>query len=272
MNQFIAANRKNWNERVSIHSNTSDYPDYNISGFNKGKSTLKPIELKEIGIVKNKKLLHLQCHFGLDTLSWARRGASVTGVDFSEKAIQLAKELSLLNNIKSNFICSNIFDLKKVLKGKFDIVFASYGILCWINNLNSWLEIVSYFLKPNGIFFIIDSHPFSDSLSYDSTSNKCYFNYSYFNTKAYKDLSDYSYVKSINKLKNNISYEWKHTLSELINGLLINNLDIINIKEYHYDFWNRYPNMRLNKNGYWKLIDNRIKIPLMYSIKAKKKG
>lgn len=132
---------------------------YNVDEFKKGKITLKDIELAELGDVKNKSLLHLQCHFGLDTLSWARLGAEVTGVDFSEEAIEYAKRLSQELDIPARFICSNIYDTIELITDKFDIVFTSYGVLCWLPDLVEWAEIISHFLRCGGIFYIVEFHP-----------------------------------------------------------------------------------------------------------------
>ncbi|MFX1317456.1 MAG: class I SAM-dependent methyltransferase, partial [Promethearchaeota archaeon] len=133
---------------------------YDLEGFLEGKSSLLPIEIKELGDVKGKSLLHLQCHFGMDTLSWARKGAIVTGVDFSDKAIELAKELSNELNITARFIQANIYDIPNIIKEKFDIVFTSYGVLCWLPDLVKWAKVINFCLKPGGTFYIIDGHPF----------------------------------------------------------------------------------------------------------------
>ena len=127
MDEYLKKNRELWNEITPIHARSAFY---DVEGFKKGRSTLDSIELEELGDVSGKSLLHLQCHFGLDTLSWARRGAKVTGVDFSDEAITQARSLSEETSIKANFICSNIYDLPDVIEDQFDIIFTSYGILC----------------------------------------------------------------------------------------------------------------------------------------------
>jgi len=133
--KYFESNKKNWNERVAIHKNSSFY---NIDRFlDEKESSLKSLELEELGDIKGKKILHLQCHFGMDTLSLARLGADVTGVDFSEKAIELANELSKKSDIEAKYICCNVFELDKFLneEEKFDVVYASYGVFCWIPDL-----------------------------------------------------------------------------------------------------------------------------------------
>ena len=127
MKKEFQANLKRWNEMVDIHIKSKFY---DLDGFRSGKTSLLPTEIKEIGDVKGKQMLHLQCHFGMDTISWARMGAIITGIDFSDKAIKEAKKLSRelgFQNIK--FIQSNVYDVPEVLDAKFDIVFTSYGAI-----------------------------------------------------------------------------------------------------------------------------------------------
>ena len=156
-NKYFEANKALWNKRVDLHFNSEFYDK---DKFKKSKNSLNSIELKELGDISGKTILHLQCHFGQDTLSLANLGAEVTGVDFSEEAIIKAKQLSNELNIKADFICSNIYDLKEKLNGKFDIVFTSYGTIGWLPDINKWAEIISHFLKPKGQFLIVEFHPF----------------------------------------------------------------------------------------------------------------
>ena len=124
MSDYYETNKKRWNELVEIHA---DSEEYDIEGFIAGKNSLKPVEMKILGDVTGKSLLHLQCHFGEDTISWSRLGAKATGVDFSDTAIELAKELAKRAGTDTEFVCSNVYDLRKNLEGEFDIVFTSYG-------------------------------------------------------------------------------------------------------------------------------------------------
>ena len=153
--KYFEQNKNLWNKRVAIHKH-SDL--YDVEEFKKGKLSLQPIEIEELGDVKGKSLLHLQCHFGLDTLSWARLGAKTTGIDFSEEAVDPALLLNDELKLDSKFICSNIYDIENHLNEKFDIVFTSYGTIGWLNDLNEWGRLISLYLKPGGTFYIIDFH------------------------------------------------------------------------------------------------------------------
>ena len=146
---YFEANKLNWNDRVSAHAESNE-PSYDIDAFLAGKSTLKSIEIEELGDVSGKSMLHLMCHFGLDTLSWARRGAAVTGVDFSNEAIKLAESISVKADLDARFICSNVYDLPDFLDERFDIVIANYGIHCWFPDFNGFAKVAAHFLKPGG--------------------------------------------------------------------------------------------------------------------------
>lgn len=147
-------NRAFWDELTPVHLRA-----YGVERFLAGERWLPEEILNEVGGVQGKSLLHLQCHFGLDSLAWARQGAKVTGADFSPQAIEAARELAERANLPAKFVCSDIYDLPKHLEGSFDIVFTSIGVLCWLKDLNTWAKVIAHFLKPNGFFYIMDGHP-----------------------------------------------------------------------------------------------------------------
>lgn len=211
--EYLRTNLKNWNERVAIHA--EDVSDsYDIEGFLAGGSTLNDIEITELGDVSGKNLLHLMCHFGLDTLSWARRGARVTGVDFSPEAINLARSLAERSALDARFVCSDVSRLRTNLCGEFDIVFASYGVLCWIPDIREFMQIASSFLRPGGIFCLVDGHPFLDILEWNDTNKELQIQYSYFHqTEPDACVSTHSYTNITRKLTNTRTYEWTHHLS-----------------------------------------------------------
>lgn len=156
--EYYKVNIERWNERAEINAQSKSY---DLENFLKGETSLFPIELKELGDeVANKTLLHLQCHFGMDTFSWARKGAIVTGVDFADKAIELAIDLSEKLSIPAKFINANIYDIPKIISETYDIVFTSYGVLNWLPDIKKWAEIINNCLKPGGTFYIVENHPF----------------------------------------------------------------------------------------------------------------
>lgn len=265
MNKFEETNKNLWNELTDVHIKS-----YGIDKFKNGKSSIDQIQLNEIGDVRGKSLLHLQCHFGLDTLSWAREGAIVTGVDFSEKSIAYANQLKEELNIKAKFICCNIYDLKSLLDERFDIVYTSQGVLCWLKNLNEWAKLIHHFLRPGGIFYIMEGHPITHIFN-DERRGKLEIIYPYFHSKEptkwdddYPDYSDETYIPK------NPSYEWLWSISDIINSLIKAGLQIEFIHEFDKLFYKGFPDMECDKNGWWYFPDYIDQIPLIFTLRAKK--
>ncbi len=261
--KFFDANKFLWNKRVEIHYESEFY---NKDRFLESKNSLNSIELNDLGDITGKDLLHLQCHFGQDTLSLANLGANVTGVDFSELAIEKAKLLAKKTNLKSNFICSNIYNLKENLIGKFDIVFTSYGTIGWLPDINKWADIVSHFLKPNGEFLIVEFHPYIWMFDKEFEHLK----HSYFHTdEPIEEEMEGTYTDRNAKIKM-VEYGWNHTLSDVTTALIENGLQIKSFKEFNYSPYNCFPNMIEIEKGKFLFEKYKNILPLIYSIKAEK--
>ncbi|MBK8371559.1 MAG: class I SAM-dependent methyltransferase [Saprospiraceae bacterium] len=259
---YLDTNQNVWNQRATAHF-TSEF--YDVEGFLNGKTMLNEIELELLGDIQNKSILHLQCHFGLDSLSLARMGANVTGVDFSDKAIQQAKELNELTGENVCFIQSDIFSLPDHLDQKFDIVFTSYGTIGWLPDLKKWAAVISFYLNPGGRFIFAEFHPFVHML--DDEYKKLEF--SYFNTKALMFDEEFTYTG--NKLKEKQSYYWwNHSLEEVINSLLISGLSLSLFKEYDYSPFNCFPNLKEVSPGKFLFTSFDNKIPILFSLVAEK--
>lgn len=266
LKKFFQANEKMWDKNAKQNYKSKMY---RVEEFLKGQTTLNSIELEELGNVQGKTLLHLQCHFGLDTLSWAREGAKVTGVDFSEEAIKLAQQLAEKTNLKGNFIQANIYDLPEILNEKFDIVFTSYGVLCWLNDLTRWAEIIANFLKSGGIFYIAEFHPFIWVFDWDANDDyridKTYFS----SSTPYKYTAEGSYAAGPNeKYEPTTIYEWGHKMSEVINAIIKAGLDIQFLHEFPISPFPRFAFLKQSEDGYWRYDNPDIQLPLVYSIKA----
>ncbi len=265
MDEYLRKNLEMWNDWVPLHAQ-SDF--YDVEGFKKGKCTLKSIELEEVGNVSGKSLLHLQCHFGMDTLSWARLGAKVTGVDFSDKAIDLARSLSEELGIEADFICCNIYDLPKNLDGEYDIVFTSYGILAWLPDLKRWAEVIAHFLKPGSIFYIVEEHPFTTVFDNSAGVTELMVTQSYFHMPeplAWEVTGSYAGGKT-DML--HTSYEWTHSMGDIINALISVGLRIEFVHEFIVCSWRRFPFMEQDEAGWWRIKGDRS--PLTFSLKATK--
>ena len=252
------ANKKAWNEKTPYHLKSAMY---NLEEFKEGKSSLKFIEVKELGDVKGKSMLHLQCHFGQDSLSWARMGAEVTGVDFSEEAISAANSLRDELKLNAKFICSNVFDLKSKLDEKFDIVFTSYGTISWLPDLSKWGKLVSHYLKPGGTFYIVEFHTVVWMFDDDVTE----FKYSYFNQGEIEEVIKGTYADTSAPLKQT-QYGWNHPLSDVINALLQNGLKIEFVHEFPFSVYDVFANSVKGKDGWWRIKGMENIIPMMFSI------
>ena len=264
MDKRIETNRINWNERTAVHA-ASEF--YDVAGFKAGGNTLKDIERAEVGGVAGKSLLHLQCHFGLDTMSWARLGAQATGVDFSDDAIELARALNAEIGTDARFICSNVYDLPDVLAEEFDIVFTSYGVLCWLPDLDRWAEVAFRYLKPGGTFYIVEFHPVLQTLE-SSASGEARPFYSYFRKELYLGGDEPSYAGegTIASPK----FEWQHSLGEIVTTLVEAGLKIEFLHEFPYCYYQALPTMVQGEDGWWRFPENNDSIPQMYSIRATK--
>ncbi len=262
MRNYIAANKKWWNDVTPIHARSKLY---DLPGFKKGKNSLVSIEREEIGNVEGKSLLHLMCHFGMDTLSWARVGAEVTGVDIADRSIRLARKLSKEIKVPAEFICSDIYDLPKVIDKKFDIIFMSYGVLCWISNLKKWAKIINHFLKSGATFYIAELHPFTNILSCDFKLD-----FKYFDKGPDIDDSSGTYTDWSAKIESP-TYLWSYTISDIINSLIKEGLTIEYLHEFPFTMYDQFPGfMEQNKKGQYVLKNKQIQIPLLFSLKATK--
>lgn len=262
MRDYSAVNKKWWNDVTPIHSCSKLY---DLQGFKNGKSSLISIEQEEVGDVKGKSILHLMCHFGMDTLSWARLGGITTGVDLSDNSIKLAKKLSKEIGVPATFICSDIYNLPNVLDKKFDIIFTSYGVLCWLSNIKKWGKIINHFLKKGGTFYIVELHPFTNILSYDF---KIF--YKYFKKGPYIDDSAGTYTDWKANVKG-ITYEWSYTISDVLNALIEEGLKIEFMHEFPFTMYDQFPGfMEQNEKGQYVLKNKKIQIPLLFSLKATK--
>jgi SAM-dependent methyltransferase len=264
MDKYTKANRLSWDERVPIHTASESY---GLDYFKAGCCSLKSIEIGELADVSGKSLLHLQCHFGMDTLSWANRGAIVTGVDFSAPAIEQARTLAKELEIEARFVISNVYDLPQNLEGKFDIVYTSYGVLCWLGDLNRWANVIAHFLKPGGIFYIVEGHPMANMFDEES-KERLSLCHSYFNIGPVKFDTPWTYTDGDARLTNSVTYEWSHSIGEIVTALIKAGLEIKFIHEFPFSFHKYLPYMVKDENGWWRLPDGDERIPFMFSLMA----
>ncbi len=259
---FAKINQELWNEKTETHWGSEFY---SVKEFLTHKNSLKPIELQLLGNISGKSILHLQCHFGMDTLSLAHLGAEVTGVDLSDKSIEKAKELANMTGLNAEFICSNVYDLPKVLNKKYDIVFTSYGVIGWLPDMDKWANVVSHFLKPNGEFIMAEFHPVVWMFDYEFEKVE----YSYFNKETIVEELEGTYADQNAPIKKK-SVSWNHDLGEVLGALLKQGLSIKSFEEFDYSPFNCFNGTEEASDGNFIIKKHGRKLPLVYALKAKK--
>lgn len=260
---YININRQSWNNRVDTHLKSEFY---NLDGFIKGDTSLNSIELNLLGDIRGKKILHLQCHFGQDTISLSRLGAEATGVDLSDKAIASAEQIAKNTDSNTRFICCDIYDLPNHLEQQFDIVFTSYGAIGWLPDLNKWAKTIVDFLKPNGQFVMVEFHPVV--WMFDDHFEKI--GYNYFNSGAIVESEVGTYADKTAAIAQECVM-WNHGLGEVLSSLINSGLEISSLEEFDYSPYNCFNNTVEFEPKKYRIAHLENKIPMIYSIVAKKR-
>ncbi len=258
-------NRLRWNELTPVHARSAFY---DVPGFLSGKLAIDDIERDGAGDIRGKSLLHLQCHFGLSSLSFARLGAQVTGVDFSEASVAQANELAKQAGLesRSRFICCDVLELDRHLNERFDVVFTSYGVITWLSNLSKWGEIVARFLKPDGRFFMAEIHPLA--MVFGDETETFEVTYDYFHDPAgieippSADYADPTYTSS------HAERYWAWSLMDIFGALRAAGLTITDFREFPFSCFRQFPAMRKGEDGLWHLPETTPQLPLTFAITA----
>ena len=260
---YLQINKQTWNNKVSIHV-ASDF--YEQEKFIDGKITLPQTDLDALGDVSGKRILHLQCHFGQDSLSLARLGAQVTGVDLSDVAIAQAIELNDKLQLDAEFVCCDVYELKKHLDKKFDIVFTSYGTIGWLPDMDRWAEIVAHFLKSEGRFVFAEFHPVM--WMFDNEFQTV--GYNYFNSGPDIETSTGTYADPNSQIEVTCAY-WNHSTSEVLTALLHQGLQLTKFQEFNYSPYNCFKHAEEFEPGKFRVKHFENKIPLVFALEAVKK-
>ena len=255
-------NRKHWDEVASVHGNS-----YELGSLLNGGHHLDPVQVKELGDLTGKSLLHLQCHIGTDTLSLARLGAEVTGIDISGESLKVAENLAARTRLCARFIQTPLFDLPEVLHERFDIVYTSIGVLCWVSDIDLWARTLAGYLKPGGFFYLMESHPFMNV--FDDEITGLHVKYPYFTGGSPTDWpGDYPDYSDENYIVKHPSREFQWTVSEILNALLNAGLRISFLNEHDFLHWKGLESMDRCADGYWRLPEPFNRIPVLFSLKA----
>ena len=255
-------NKISWNQCTPSHV-TSEF--YDNQSFIEGRNSLNSIELDLLGDLKGKSVLHLQCHFGQDTISLTRLGAEAVGIDLSDKAIESAQQLAEQTNSNAQFICSDVYELPQHLNQQFDVVYTSYGVIGWLPDMDKWAAVIAQFLKPGGKFVFVEFHPVV--WMFDEDFSKV--GYNYFNDGPIEEVWEGSYAAREATYSHKI-VTWNHSMSEVIGSLLKQGLQLNNLQEFDYSPYNCFnKTIEIAPNQFRiEHLDN--KIPMVYALTASK--
>ena len=266
---FLRANRSNWDERVPIHRRDRT-GFYAIERFFREGKPLRAIESGELGDVAGQRVIHLQCHFGLDTLALARHGAIVTGLDFSPAAIEEARRLAEATGLAAEFVCADVYDARRVLTGYFDIAFVTWGTICWLPDLTQWAQTIAALLEPGGFLYFADAHP--NMLILEERDGRLVHEFA-IDTPADQPLvfdEPQTYTGDPTPLLASRTYQWIHSLSRLVNALIGAELTLEFLHEHPTLPWPMFPMYVRGADGLYRLPDSVPSFPLSVSLRARK--
>ena len=256
-------NKRMWDERVPIHV-AGEF--YDVAGWKAGRCSLQPFEAAELGSVEDKRLVHLQCHFGMDTLSWARRGAQVTGLDFSEPAIAAASKLAGEASLHARFVCADVFDAPAALGQRYDVVYTGIGALIWLHDIRRWAGVVRELLAPGGCLYLVECHPLTDVFEARSLTAQ----HDYFHDPAgtvWDEPGTYADQTAVTEA--NVSVEFRHPISDVLSALIEQGLVLELFHEHDHTAFARWPFMERHADGTFRLPAGIPRLPLLYSLRAR---
>ena len=267
---WMEANRLNWDDRTAVHlrNRTGFYP---IDRVRAADNALGEPEDAELGDVARKRLVHLQCHFGLDSIRLARRGAIVTGLDFSASAIAAARALAAELGVPAHFVEGNVYDAPALLHAQYDIAFVTWGSIIWLPDIRLWAQIVAELLAPGGWLYLAEGHP--STLSLDEVDGRLVALRSWRTPAAGPFIYDETttYTGDPTPLAHTRSYEWCHPLSDIIGGLLEAGMHLDFLHEHERLPWRYFPMMMEAEDWGYRLPDGHPPWPLAFSVRASKR-
>ncbi len=271
--ESFEVNRRNWDERVAIHAAS---PDYALQSFRDDPGFISGVvrfDLPRLGDVAGVRCVHLQCHIGTDTVSLARLGATMTGLDFSAPALEVARGLAADLGYEIEFVCADLYSAPQVLgKGRFDMVFTGIGALCWLPDIHRWAGVVNDLLVPGGRLFLREGHPVLWALDYD-VSDRLVIDYPYFeNPEPIVETEEQTYATSDLRLRNSTTHSWNHGLGEIVTALLDHGMVITGLEEHDSVPWDPLPGQTVARDGEWSLAQRPERLPMSYTLQALKPG
>jgi SAM-dependent methyltransferase len=264
---WIADNQATWDERATLHLVDAN-GFYAVERFRRGEDILMAIESAEIGSVAGLHLLHLQCHIGLEALCLARRGAIVTGLDFSAAAIAAAWGLAEEAGLPALFVRADVYDAMNVLKGGFDVVYVSWGSLNWLPDIWLWAEVVAGLLAPGGFLYLVEQHPFISVMKERDGRLEPFYAWRTPMEQPVQTEMTTTYTGDDTRLANRRMHEWDHPFSDIITALLASGLRLDFVHEHEVLPWRKFPMMVPAGDRAYRLPDGHTPMPLAFSLKA----
>jgi 2-polyprenyl-3-methyl-5-hydroxy-6-metoxy-1,4-benzoquinol methylase len=265
----IAINRLNWDERATIHARDTT-GDYMLARFRAGEDALIEIEAEELGDVSGKRILHLQCHIGRDTLCLARRGAIVTGLDFSSEALSVARQLARDTGLDATFVQGTVDDAPRLTPGPFDMVFSTWGTICWLPDVRNWARVIASVLAPGGELYFADAHPAFCVLEQSPSGLVVTYDHQTPIDQPLTFVNATTYTGDATIMRNQTSHEWMHPLSTILGGLIDNGMSITMFHEHEVLPWKGLSCMVPEGSRLWRLPDGMPRMPLSFSLRARK--
>lgn len=272
LDEHRAANLANWNERVAGHTANDGYGIAALVADPDHISDVVAFDRDAFGAVDGRTLLHSQCHIGTDTVSWAKLGAVVTGIDFSPTALAAARSLAERVGVKATFVETELYDAPQHVPEQFDCVYTSVGAINWLPDIAEWGQVMAGFVKPGGQFYIRDTHPMLSTLDDERSDELMTVTLPYFETASpLRWESDQNYAGSAT-LTNTINYEWNHSIAEVVMALLDAGLVLDELRELTHLDWPYFSFMEAEGERWYLPADRRLQVPLQFSIRAHKPG
>jgi SAM-dependent methyltransferase len=269
MTDHIEINRRNWDERASIHARDAT-SGYMLDRFRAGEDALHAIEAAELGDIQGKRVLHLQCHIGRDTLCLVRRGATATGLDFSAAALDVARRLSDETGLKADFVEGTLDQAPKLTPGPFDLVFTTWGTICWLPDMRAWARVIASVLAPGGELYFADAHPGFCVLEEHAGKYAPTYDYQTPRDRPLQFVTETTYTGDPTVMSHQSTREWIHSLSAVLGGLIEAGLTITMFREHDVLPWQGLRSLVPATNRLWRLPYGAPRIPLSYSVRAKK--
>jgi SAM-dependent methyltransferase len=273
MNDYEAVNRANWDERAPAHAASPDYCVAQLLSDPEFLSDVVRFDLPLLGDISGLRGVHLQCHIGTDTLSLARLGATMTGLDFSPAGLDQARDLARRAGSAIDFVEADVYDAGSVLDpGSFDLVYTGIGALCWLPSISRWARVVAGLLRPGGRLFIRDCHPMLAALADDRPDDLLVVDLPYFERTEPSSWDQAgTYVTTDTAFTSNVTHEWNHGLGETVSALLEAGMTITGLAEHDSVPWEALPGqMEQIDGGEWRLTDRPWRLPHTFTLQAVK--